>query len=376
MISIDSIYAYYTKPLGVIRTLYQCVYTPSPRIKLTDKELTERKCLQMRSVLNLIKKGNSKDYETTIRLGFELVKIRGDAKIEDENEYQQMLKKLVDNHCDVKSGILNLLLVAKEKSFGIVNYVGNCPDLFFNDLIEKIIQSQFSKSDKLETINRILNCYHKYITDLIEVYSEKPDENPSPTEQLLNLLEKYSEGKISLKIFATKEIESLLQSYKIALNHLLKLSKEYSWRECLDNLGSAFAANYKIEYINALFKLITVIPDCSLKKKLCEITVNYLTFMQFNEELTIITTSVQRFFGIVGVCVGINVISSTYIYALAYATLIIAISTFMLSPLVSFEKHHPSIHNFIVFNNNILCPLLYLYATIVNFYIIGSFIYS
>lgn len=132
-------------------TLYQCVYCPQPRVQEDADKVIEKKCLQMRSVFNLMSaignvekfgSGNSRHVKQLI---FQLFQIIDPSKIQDEKTYQKVLTDLVEKHCDTNEVLYCLLMAQAHKKppFGIVYYVKDCPDLFLMILYRELFNLNF-----------------------------------------------------------------------------------------------------------------------------------------------------------------------------------------------------------------------------------------
>lgn len=381
---INALQSRLNKSFEFTKTIYGCVYNPKPRTPEKKQAVFDRKFLQMREVFNLLFQvkdmdSKSQNYQYIVQLSFIFTSITTANKVEMKSltneDYKKILTSLVDDYCDLKKGFFYLLLGSHNKPFGIVNYVKDCPDLFFNDFIQEVVQSKLPVKDKWNIIGKVLECYQKYIHGLIDSYSMDYDytqanKKSSPEERLMKILHECT-GTEPIKEMSLEKLEPLLQSYKLALSSLFKLAEESDWEESFDNLGFAFYCDYKVQYINILFKFISLVPDCRLKEKICKMIVKYLTFMQFISY----NSSFKNLFFLHMISLIsldkkiLNEISNKLSYTLAVSAFILSITMFTFSSVFNLQENR--LNKILQFNNNKLYPILFFMSVILNLYALG-----
>lgn len=123
----------------------------------------------------------------------------------------------------------------------------DCPDLFLIDFIQKIAALEIPKVSKIYRITQALECFHRYLNAfaLVYCYSDVYRDVDEGIEFERNL----NNGLFNL---ATKYI-CLLQSYKIALGSLVKLSLD------VEQQSDILLPNKKIgSFIDKYFSILRV----------------------------------------------------------------------------------------------------------------------
>lgn len=365
---------YCTKTYGLTSQLYK--YTYATKALEIQVENIEKKCLEMREVLN-IPIPQTADLEKVtlhVRLNNTLKLLLPEAlrddisMINNEDAYQQVLSILANNSNKMESPF-HLILISNDESYGIVNYVKHCPGYFFNDLIKKIVQSNLFVKDKIEAIDKILICYHKYIKVAVDTYCysinhhEKFNHLEENFRHKLQLIGRDSNNENPIITLLSVILESGVRSYKIGLSYLPQLSKECSWGECLNHSDRIFFFDYCIEYINMLFKLVSVIPDDRLKNRLKVSIINYFVFIRFNYDLMRIICVVNFLLFIHGSSTWLSPLLNQYLSSMLYE--VHATPPLIILIMKAFSKY-----------GNILYPLLYIASVIGNCYVLGNWIYS
>lgn len=377
-----------TSSFDFSKTLYRCVFSPAtmPRATEADSVIIEKKVLQIRNICNLLPKtrdvdSESEDYRIITQASFVLIAIKAKyqdfSTITNQEEYRNLLTDLVESYCNRKSGLLYALLRANNKPFGVVNYVKECPDLFLNDLICGIIESDFILKDKLEVLNEVLNCYQIYIKRLVELYNTNPDwnevnETSAPELRILKIIQECTKEQ-PIKKLALEKLESLLQSYKEGLSHLFKLSAEYTWKECSNQLSFAFYETYRMEYFNVLFKFISLIPESNLKTRLCKTVINYLVFMQVNRygNEWISYVYLCHMLSLIGLDKIMSGISNPYLSAITKTGFYMNIIAFMFSSITNCNENQL---NEVVKWSNKIYPFLFWSSVLINIYAFSQFV--
>lgn len=215
-------------------------------------------------------------------------------------------------------------------------------------------------------INALINFYSNYNSDQVNKES-------SLTEQIFKIVKEVT-GKDDVKELSIEKVESLMQSYKIALSHLSKLSKEYEWKTCLNELGFILYDKYNIECFNVLFKFISLFPESSFQEKLFQSAMNYLTWMQFVRDNSS-WISYAYFLHMVSLMswdTVFNLISNRVLYSFVLVGWYASLLSFIVSSVLNIKESS----DWLKFNNQKLYPLMFFISIVINLYSFGKLIYS